>query len=158
MWHVYNLIAVSDSVRASTFRKVTTEGATGSSRSQKIRLTLTLEVVDIYFDTEACALRIKGRNIEENEHVKLGAYHTIDLETNRKFTLSKNEWDTVSIERVELATDPAKSADVAAIGTYTVWKFKYFHGIQILREIVSSNARRLSQCDVNFWKLDFEPS
>ena len=116
MWHVYNLIAVSDSVRASTFRKVTTEGATGSSRSQKIRLTLTLEVVDIYFDTEACALRIKGRNIEENEHVKLGAYHTIDLETNRKFTLSKNEWDTVSIERVELATDPAKSADVAAIG------------------------------------------
>ena len=64
MWHVYNLIAVSDSVRASTFRKVTTEGATGSSRSQKIRLTLTLEVVDIYFDTEACALRIKGRNIE----------------------------------------------------------------------------------------------
>ena len=126
MWHVYNLIAVSDSVRASTFRKVTTEGATGSSRSQKIRLTLTLEVVDIYFDTEACALRIKGRNIEENEHVKLGAYHTIDLETNRKFTLSKNEWDTVSIERVELATDPAKSADVAAIGMYTVWKFNIF--------------------------------
>ena len=115
MWHVYNMVAIHDSIRASTFRKVTTEGSTGTSRSQKIRLTLTLEVEDIDFDTQACKLRVKGRNIEENEHVKMGAYHTIDIEANRKFTLTKQEWDTVALERVELATDPAKSADVAAI-------------------------------------------
>lgn len=115
MWHVYNLVAEGDSVRASTYRKVQKEGATGTRQTQKIRLNLTLEVVEINFDVEACALRLKGRNIEENEHVKLGAYHTIDLESNRKFTLTKHEWDTISIERVELATDPAKSADVAAI-------------------------------------------
>ena len=28
-------------------------------------------------------LRLKGRNVEENPHVKMGAYHTIDLELNR---------------------------------------------------------------------------
>jgi stalled ribosome rescue protein Dom34 len=28
-------------------------------------------------------LRLKGRNVEENQHVKMGAYHTIDLELNR---------------------------------------------------------------------------
>jgi protein pelota len=28
-------------------------------------------------------LRLKGRNVEENPYVKMGAYHTIDLELNR---------------------------------------------------------------------------
>ena len=115
MWHVYNLIAVGDSIRASTFRKVTTEGNTGSRQSQKIRLTLTIKIEDIDFDTQACLLRIKGRNTEENDHVKMGAYHTIDLEAHRKFTLTKIEWDTVSLERVDEATDPTKTADVAAV-------------------------------------------
>lgn len=115
MWHVYNLISHGDSIRASTFRKITTEGSTGSRQSTKIRLTLTLVVEDIDFDTQACRLRVKGRNIEENEHVKMGAYHTIDVEANRKFTLTKEDWDTVSLERVEEATDPSKTADVAAV-------------------------------------------
>jgi len=115
MWHVYNLIAEHDSIRASTFRKVVKESNTGTSQAQKIRVTLTLDIENIEFDTQACKLRVKGRNIEENEHVKMGAYHTIDIEANRKFTLVKEEWDTVALERLELAIDPAKSADVAAV-------------------------------------------
>ena len=87
----------------------------GSRDSKKVRLTLTLDVEDIEYDNEGCKLRVKGRNIEENEFVKMGAYHTIDIEPNRKFTLAKTEWDTVALERVEVATDPSKTADVAAI-------------------------------------------
>jgi protein pelota len=34
-------------------------------------------------------LRVKGRNLDENEHVKLGAYHTLELEVQRAFTLTK---------------------------------------------------------------------
>ena len=60
-------------------------------------------------------LRLKGRNIEENPHVKMGAYHTIDLELHKKFTLKKPIWDTIHLERIELATDPGRSADVAAV-------------------------------------------
>ena len=60
-------------------------------------------------------LRLKGRNIEENPHVKMGAYHTIDLELHKKFTLKKPIWDTIHLERIELATDPGRSADVAAL-------------------------------------------
>jgi len=115
MWHVYNLVAIGDKIRASTFRKVVTETSTGSRDSKKVRLTLTLDIEDIEYDNEGCRLRVKGRNIEENEYVKLGAYHTIDIEPNRKFTLAKTEWDTVALERVEVATDPSKTADVAAI-------------------------------------------
>lgn len=45
----------------------------------------------------------------------MGAYHTIDLEMNRKFTLQKTEWDAIALERVEMATNPARTADVAAV-------------------------------------------
>ena len=49
-----------------------------------------------------------GRNIEENQYVKMGAYHTLDVELNKKFTIRKTEWDSVHLERIELATDPSK--------------------------------------------------
>lgn len=115
MWHAYNLISEGDCVRASTIRKVQTESSTGSSTSNRVRTTLTIRVEAIDFDTQACMLRLKGRNVEENQYVKMGAYHTLDLEVNRKFTLSKPEWDSVSLERVDIACDPTQNADVAAV-------------------------------------------
>lgn len=115
MWHAYNLIAEGDSVRSTTIRKVQTESSTGSSSSNRVRTTLTISVENIDFDTQACMLRLKGRNIEENQYVKMGAYHTLDLELNRKFSLRKHEWDSVSLERIDMACDPTKSADVAAV-------------------------------------------
>nr|WRK57539.1 Pelo protein [Recilia dorsalis] len=115
MWHAYNLISEGDSVRASTIRKVQNESATGSSTSNRVRTTLTITVETIDFDTQACMLRLKGRNIEENQYVKMGAYHTLDLEVNRKFSLSKPEWDSVALERIDIACDPTQNADVAAV-------------------------------------------
>ena len=32
--------------------------------------------------------------------LQMGAYHTIDLEMNRKFTLGKSEWDSIALERI----------------------------------------------------------
>ncbi|XP_072390938.1 protein pelota [Diabrotica undecimpunctata] len=115
MWHAYNLISEGDSVRSTTIRKVQSESSTGSSTSSRVRTTLTISVENIDFDTQACMLRLKGRNIEENQYVKMGAYHTLDLELNRKFSLRKPEWDSVSLERIDMACDPTKSADVAAV-------------------------------------------
>ena len=53
------------------FRKVQTETATGSTSSDKKRLTLTVTVENIDFDIQACVLRVKGRNIQENAYVKV---------------------------------------------------------------------------------------
>ncbi|XP_013146335.1 PREDICTED: protein pelota [Papilio polytes] len=115
MWHAYNLISEGDAVTASTVRKVQTESSTGSSTSNRVRTTLTIRVETIDFDTQACVLRLKGRNIVENQYVKMGAYHTLDLEQNRKFVLQKVLWDSVALERVDTACDPAATADVAAV-------------------------------------------
>jgi len=115
MWHAYNIIAEGDSLRSTTIRKVQTESATGSTSSQKVRTTLTISVEDVDFDTAACMLRVKGRNIQENQYVKMGAYHTVDLELNRKFVLAKECWDAIALERIDNACDPSQKADVAAV-------------------------------------------
>lgn len=115
MWHAYNLISEGDFVTCSTFRKVQLESATRSSNNYRVRTTLTICVEGIDFDTQACVLRLKGRNVEENKYVKTGAYHTLDVEQNRKFTIIKANWDSISLERVDTACDPTQHADVAAV-------------------------------------------
>lgn len=47
------------------------ESATGSSNNYRVRTTLTICVESIDFDTQACVLRLKGRNVEENKYVKV---------------------------------------------------------------------------------------
>lgn len=47
------------------------ESTTGSSSASKVRTVLTLSVEAVEFDTIACSLRIKGRNIQENQYVKV---------------------------------------------------------------------------------------
>ncbi|KAF9974368.1 hypothetical protein BGZ73_002219 [Actinomortierella ambigua] len=115
MWHAYNLIQKHDQLRAVTIRRIQSESATGSVESQRIRLTLTISIDNVDFDTQVGMLRINGRVIVENPHVKLGTFHTIELEMNRQFTLIKPEWDVIALERVQEACDITKKADVAAV-------------------------------------------
>ena len=55
-------------------RKVQTESATGSTSSSKVRTMLTIAVEAIDFDTQARVLRVKGRNIQENQYVKVKVF------------------------------------------------------------------------------------
>lgn len=71
MWHLYNLIREGDNVQSTTIRKVQTESATGSSTSSRVRTTLKINVENIDLDTMGGMLRLKGKNIEENQYVKV---------------------------------------------------------------------------------------
>ncbi|KAJ2701964.1 Translation factor pelota [Coemansia sp. IMI 203386] len=115
MWHIYNLIQKGDQLQASTVRGVKSESNTGSVTTDRVRLRLTISIEDVFFDVQAGALRINGRNIAENKHVGIGQYHTLDLEMNQPFTLSKREWDLISLQRIKDACDITKQADVAAV-------------------------------------------
>ncbi|KAL2919273.1 Translation factor pelota [Polyrhizophydium stewartii] len=115
MWHTYNLLCAGDGLKASTVRRIVSESATGSTDKSSVRINLTVTVEDVDFDTQAAVLRVNGRNSVENKFVKLGAYHTIDLELNRPFTLYKTEWDVISLDRITDACDVAKRADIAAV-------------------------------------------
>lgn len=109
------MIAIGDSVRSTTVRKVLSESDTGTSSNQRVRLMLTLAVEATDVDTDASILRIRGRNTEENAHVKMGAYHTIDVQINTTLSIRKAEWDSLAFERITLACDPAQSLDLAAV-------------------------------------------
>ena len=53
---------------------------------------------------------------------QMGAYHTLDLEVNRKFTVTK-QWDSIDLERVESACDPAQvELDHVCITMSKIWK------------------------------------
>ncbi len=66
-------------------------------------------------------IRLRGKNLTENDHVKLGAYHTLELEMQRAFTLFKHVWDALDVDRVKQATDPTLSADLAAVLITVGW-------------------------------------
>lgn len=114
LWHAYNLIREGDHVTATTFRKISRDNGVGSE-SERIKLKLTIKVEGIEYDGEGHQIRLKGRNVTENEHVKLGAYHSLELELQRAFTLTKDRWDALDVERIKQCTDPAASADLAVL-------------------------------------------
>lgn len=101
MWHAYNLIRVGDHITATTFRKVQRDSGVGAE-SEKVKLTLKIAVEDVDFDPQGGSIRLKGRNLVENEHVKLGAYHTLELEQHRAFTINKVG---VSVGRIAVEDD-----------------------------------------------------
>jgi protein pelota len=116
MWHAYNLIAVDDLLRASTIRRVTTESATGSTASSRVHITLLIRVTSIDFDPQAGQLHVSGRVAEENKWVKVGAFHTLDLELQRNFTLEKSEgWDSIALDVVKEAIRVDKEGTVPAV-------------------------------------------
>ncbi|CAI5529201.1 unnamed protein product [Closterium sp. Naga37s-1] len=115
LWHAYNLIAPLDHVQSTTFRKVQKETGGGGSESERIKLRLEVAVEEVDFDASAHVIRVRGKNITENEHVKLGSYHTLELDLQRAFTLTKDVWDSVAIDRLKEACDPSANADLAVV-------------------------------------------
>ncbi|KAF1846288.1 uncharacterized protein K460DRAFT_417404 [Cucurbitaria berberidis CBS 394.84] len=116
MWHAYNLIQENDRIRAKAVRRVSKTSDAGSTSSQRITLDLTIAVTSTDFDIGSGQLHVSGRVAVENEHVKLGQHHTLDLELNRKFTLEKADgWDSVALEMLKEACDNDKRAELWAV-------------------------------------------
>jgi protein pelota len=53
--------------------------------------------------------------VSENKHVKMGAFHTLDLECNRQLTIIKDSWDSVHLERLSDSSDVGQRAEVGAV-------------------------------------------
>lgn len=46
---------------------------------------------------------------------QIGAYHTLDLELNQVFSIEKDVWDVIHLERIETSSDPAKKVCTASL-------------------------------------------
>lgn len=102
-------------MRGSTWRKVVNETATGSTGSHRVKLTLTISVEKVEYDSESNIVKVKGKSIVENKHVRRGQYHTLDLELNKKFNLTKPVWDSWVETQLYNACDAARNAEVAVV-------------------------------------------
>ena len=115
-WHLYNLIRPNDLLRATAIRRVTNESATGATSSRRVTLTLVIRVKSTDFDPQASQLHVSGQVAEENQHVKLGGFHTLDLELHRNLTLEKGEgWDSIALGILQDALDQTKKAELFAV-------------------------------------------
>jgi len=139
MWHLYNLIQKNDLVRATAIRRIQNVSSTGSTESHRIRLNLTVQVSRVDFSSSSAptdlsnatatssvssptaplptaSLHISGPVTSENDHVRMGAFHTLDIETNRDVRIEKADgWDSIAISRVEESCVPGKGAEVGAV-------------------------------------------
>ena len=85
-------------------RKINTTSSTGSADSYRVRVNLTLTVMKTTFSPAAssstsaggqekkeptASLQISGKVIEENDYVRMGAFHTLDLEGGLVFVSSR---------------------------------------------------------------------
>ncbi|KAL6345057.1 hypothetical protein AAG906_013540 [Vitis piasezkii] len=115
LWYAYNLIAPGDTVLAVTVRKVLREVASGGRDAERVKLKLEIKVEVADYDKVGSVLRIRGKNILENEYVKIGQFHTLEIEQHRPFVLRKVVWDSLALDTLNQASDPAASADLAVV-------------------------------------------
>ncbi|RZC88981.1 hypothetical protein C5167_030676 [Papaver somniferum] len=105
LWTAYNLVAKGDTVLSTTVRKVIRDNATGGRDSERMKLKLEIRVETVDYDKEGSVLRIRGKNILENEHVKIGSYHTLEIELHRPFVVRKVVWDSMAVDILKQASD-----------------------------------------------------
>ncbi|XP_057960906.1 protein PELOTA 1-like [Malania oleifera] len=115
LWFAYNLVAPGDNVMSLTVRKILREDASGERDPVRVKLKLEINVEAVDYEKEGFVLRVRGKNVLENHHVKLGAFHTIEIELHRPFVLRKDVWDSMALEVLKQASDPAASADLAVV-------------------------------------------
>ncbi|PIA45054.1 hypothetical protein AQUCO_01700541v1 [Aquilegia coerulea] len=113
LWIAYNLVSKGDVVMAVTVRKVLREGASGGRDAERVKLKLEIKVESVDYDKEGSVLRLRGKNILQNEHVKIGQFHTLEVELHRPFVLRKDVWDSLAVDALQQAANPAASADLA---------------------------------------------
>ncbi|CAI8614729.1 unnamed protein product [Vicia faba] len=108
VWLLYNLITVGDVVTADTTRKVHLES--NKNTASRVKLTLHLKVTSRDFHKDSSTLRVHGRNLESNQHVAAGSFHTLSLERDKPFELRKKIWGPHAVEALSDATENSSSS------------------------------------------------
>jgi hypothetical protein len=98
-------------------KKVSYSGVEMPSTTTEAGAGMTSQPTTASASSGGASLHLSGQISKQNEHVKLGAFHTLDLEPEREFTIIKGPdgWDSLHVQRLADATDASKSAEVGAI-------------------------------------------
>jgi len=122
VWLLYNLITIGDVVTADTTRKVHLES--NKNTASRVKLTLHLKVTCRDFHKDSSTLRVHGRNLESNQHVAAGSFHTLTLERNKSFDLEKKLWGPNAVEAITDATENSSSSSDANLAVVVLQQYQ----------------------------------
>lgn len=107
-----SVLAPGDTLEATTTRKLSLDGG---RTQQKITLTLAIRLETAAYDLINGTVDAKGRVSKENEHVRQGSYHTLNLATGDTFTLTKETWSRQASAAIKDACKDIPSACVVVM-------------------------------------------
>lgn len=127
LWHLDQMVRKTDLVATHTKRKVKSEGAT-STKTETVHGWLTVRVESHVYDAANGDLFVSGKVAEENHIAPRGSHHTLHIELNKKFKLTKDPrgnaaggngdgigWDNVALDLLSESLSLQRRADTIAI-------------------------------------------
>ncbi|KAK9985568.1 hypothetical protein SO802_030519 [Lithocarpus litseifolius] len=113
LWLPYNLVLHGDSVTTTSSCKIHHDS--GKITTAHVKLSLEITIIAVNYDKVSCTVRVQGKNITANEHVPTRSFHTLTLEKNKEFVLTKKVWDSVAVDTLREGCSMASSADLAVV-------------------------------------------
>ena len=102
IWHMYNILEVSDIVTASTLRRDSTvTDKIRAERAEKRRMTLGIRVEKIEFSEDDLRLKVLG--VIESGPQDIGQHHTLMVEVGDSPIIDKRHWKETQLERLKRA-------------------------------------------------------
>ncbi len=147
LWHLQHLISPNDIVTAYTWRRPESESdKIRPDRREKERVKLTIRVKEVEFQEFSNKLRVLG-TIKKGPD--LGDHHTINIDTDTDFTLTK-DWESDQLERLEEAKKASKRPTVllvAADDETASFGLVRQYGLEELTEIKSTTSGKMYESD-----------
>lgn len=105
IYELSKVIVPEDQIKSFTHRKLSLDGRT----QQRIGCYLTIKIESYTVDLENGILYAKGKVCEENEYVKQGVYHTLEIELDKKFSLYKDKWTKSDLSVIKESTKSSQN-------------------------------------------------
>ncbi|GMJ02946.1 PELOTA [Hibiscus trionum] len=119
LWLAYNIIAKGDTIVTDTTRKVAhnkrssdMDGSRLKKRKDlsRVKIKLEIKITEVDYERDSSVLRVRGRSLVANELMPPGSFHTLEIERNKEFDLTKKVWDSDVIDTLH-----ASAADLAVM-------------------------------------------
>ncbi len=143
LWHIERVLSEGDIVKARSFRRFKLqEGDSGEKKAINVEI----EAKKIEFHKHANILRVTGviRSGTPEEFVQIGSHHTIDIEPDRPFSITK-DWKNYQLDRLRKAQKETKrpKLGIAALDERkAAFALLRGYGLDFTSELSSSGSKK----------------
>ncbi|KAM7510746.1 hypothetical protein LguiB_009621 [Lonicera macranthoides] len=80
----------------------------------RVKIKLHIKITAVNYNKNSSAIRVKGKSLFSNEHVKASVFHTLEIK-NKEFNLVKQNWDEDSINSLAEASNRTNRSYLAVV-------------------------------------------